>query len=73
MPMNSDLLKIEPYLIPGTILITDGRGANAQFLKSNFKRKWIYEYHNNYDQHIFYLNEDSLGNINTNLLNFYNN
>ena len=73
MPMNSDLLKIEPFLIPGTIIVTDGRGANAQFLKNNFKRKWEYKFDINFDQHIFYLNEPSLGKINTNLLKFYNN
>ena len=72
MPMNSDILKIEPFLIPGTIIITDGRGANANFLKNNFKRNWIYQYDKLFDQHIFYLNEISLGKINTNLLNFYN-
>lgn len=72
MPINSDLLKIENYLIPGTIIVTDGRGANAQFLKNNFKRKWIYHYDIFFDQHIFYLNEKSLGKINTDLLKFYN-
>lgn len=73
MPMNSDLLKIEPFLIPGTIIVTDGRGANAQFLKNNFKRKWEYYFDVNFDQHIFYLNETTLGKINTNLLKFYDN
>ena len=71
MPMNSDLLKIEPFLIPGTIIITDGRGANAQFLKNNFIRKWEYFFDQKFDQHIFYLNEKTLGKINSNLLKFY--
>ena len=33
MPMQCDILKIEYYLIPGTIIIADGRAANSKFLK----------------------------------------
>ena len=61
MPMVSDLLLIEYYLTKGTILLIDGRGANAQFLRDNFKRKWIYQYFKEYDQHLFYLNAESFG------------
>jgi hypothetical protein len=39
-PMAGDLLTIEPYLWPETILICDGRTANARFLESRFKRNW---------------------------------
>ena len=37
MPMASDILKIEPFLLPGTIILIDGRTANANFLKIIFK------------------------------------
>ena len=37
MPMSCDILKIEPFLIPGTIILIDGRTANANFLKIIFK------------------------------------
>ena len=73
MPMVSDINKIEPFLIPGTIIVTDGRGANAKFLKDNFKKNWKYEYDRNYDQHIFQLIDPSLGPLNDNLIKFYNN
>ena len=71
MPMVGDIIKIEYFLTPGTIIITDGRSANAQFLKDNFKRKWIYLYDKNFDQHIFYLNADCLGKWNKRQLKFY--
>ena len=37
--MSCDILMIENFLMPGTIIVVDGRGANAEFLRKNFKRK----------------------------------
>ena len=71
MPMNSDILKIEYFLVPGTIVVVDGRGANSNFLKNNLQRKWSYKYDKMFDQHIFVLNDQSLGRYNDLLLNFY--
>ena len=71
MPMGSDILKIEFYLRPGTIIIVDGRGANFQFLKAFLKRKWIYKYISKIDKYIMYLDAPSLGRANTNNLKFY--
>ena len=71
MPMAADIIKIENYLIPGTIIVTDGRGANAELMFNNFQRKWLYYYDKDFDQHIFYLNSNSFGKINDNLLKFY--
>ena len=65
------ILLIEYYLIKGTIILIDGRGANAQFLRDNFRRKWIYEYFRKYDQHLFYLDADSFGPKNDLFLKFY--
>lgn len=73
MPIASDVLKIEYFLIPGTIILFDGRAANAQFLKDHFKRDWIYYFDENNDQHIFYLNAPSLGKLNNRLKYFYEN
>ena len=42
LPMINDILKFENFLIPGTIIIFDGRAANAIFYKNNFKRNWLY-------------------------------
>ena len=72
MPMVSDLLKIEFFLIPGTIIVADGRAANVQFLIKNFKREWLYYYHKSTDMHLMYLNATSLGLSNNNRLKFYN-
>ena len=71
MPMVSDILNFEYFFTPGTIIIIDGRGANAKFLKDNFKRNWIYKNDTKYDQHIFYLNDPILGKYNKLQLKFY--
>ena len=71
MPMASDILKIENFLIPGTIILVDGRKANARYLKRNLKRKWTYKEDNKFDQTFFLLAEKPLGKINLKLLNFY--
>ena len=73
LPMINDILKFENFLIPGTIIIFDGRAANAIFYKNNFKRNWLYYFDKEYDQHIFYLDDASLGVINHQLLDFYKN
>ena len=71
MPMVNDILKIEYFLTPGTIIVTDGRGANAQFLRDYLKRNWLYKFDYINDQHIFYLNETPLGKFNKLQLEFY--
>ena len=54
MPMSCDILKYEHFLTPGTIIICDGRTANARFLKSNFQRNWHYSHDFQNDQSIFF-------------------
>ena len=71
MQMANDILKIEYFLTPGTIIIIDGRGANAQFLRDYLKRNWLYKFNYSNDQHIFYLNETLLGKYNKLQLEFY--
>lgn len=71
MPMVCDILKIEYFLLPGTIIVIDGRGANAFFLKQNFKRKWNYIYKKKLDQHLFILTDDPIGELNKKQLDFY--
>ena len=71
MPMSCDILKFEYFLIPGTIIIVDGRGANSNYLKKEFKRNWFYKYDKKIDQHVFFLKDKSLGRKNNKLLNFY--
>ena len=71
MPMACDILKFENFLTPGTIIVSDGRTANCEFLLNNFKRQWIHHYDRKFDQHIFYLNSDTLGKYNELQLKFY--
>jgi hypothetical protein len=61
LPMAADPYLLEHFFWPGTCLVTDGRGANARFLKNIFKRNWEYEFDTNCDQHVFYLNEPPWG------------
>lgn len=71
VPIGADLLMIEYFLVPGTIIIIDGRAANANFLKDNFKRKWKYKRDYVNDQHVFFLKDQSFGNLNDKILDFY--
>ena len=70
MPMSADILSIEHFLTPGTLIVTDGRTANARFLKSNLQRDWLYSYNQEYDQHYFELVEEPLGIYNRRMLEF---
>ena len=69
-PMAADILAFEHFLHPGTLIIVDGRTANARFLKNNFQRKWSYFYSENWDQHYFELTEDPLGKYNKSIIDF---
>lgn len=71
MPMACDILKFEYFYNPGTILLIDGRGANAKFLVDQFKRPWRYLNMLKYDQHLFQLVDKPIGIHNKNLLKFY--
>ena len=71
VPMVCDILKFEYFYTPGTMILCDGRGANAKFLKDNFKRKWEYINDRPNDQHIFWLNDPVLGKYNKLQLEFY--
>lgn len=68
LPMAADLILLEPYFWPGTLLVTDGRGGNANFLKNNFKRNWLYRYDEETDQHLFRLSEQPFGKISASML-----
>ena len=69
MPMVSDILKIEHFLSSGTVIISDGRKANINFLIKNFQRKWIIK--NYSDRSILLLNDKPLGFKNQQKINFY--
>lgn len=69
-PMCLDVLKIEPFLKPGTFLLLDGRTLNALFLKNFFYRNWNYKYFKDFDLHLFFLNGPFLGELNKKQLKF---
>jgi hypothetical protein len=62
MPMSADLIRIEPLLIPGTVVVIDGRVNNARFLQRNLQRDWSVRMEN--DVTIMELDEPRLGKIN---------
>lgn len=70
LPMSADLLLLEPFLLPGTLIIVDGRTANARFLRNNFQRPWRYAHHMNEDVHTFELIEPPLGALNERQIRF---
>ena len=70
LPMSADILAIEHFLLPGTLIVIDGRTANARFLKTNFQRNWDYYHNKEYDQHFFILDEEPLGVYNKRQLDF---
>lgn len=70
-PMNCDILKIEFFLTPGTIIISDGRARNVEFLRKNFKRNWKYKYFDWCDQHYFELVEKPNGLLSKRRVSFY--
>ena len=70
LPMSADILTFEHFLLPGTLIVIDGRTANARFLKTNFQRNWSYYYAVEYDQHFFELRESPLGIYNQRQIEF---
>lgn len=70
LPMAADILTIEHFLLPGCLIVIDGRTANARFLKTNLQRNWRYSYWKEYDQHFFELIEEPLGSLNAFHINF---
>jgi len=70
LPMSADILAIEHFLLPGTLIVVDGRTANSRFLKANFQRNWSYHYSEKYDQHFFELLEKPLGIYNKKQIDF---
>jgi hypothetical protein len=70
MPMAADILVFEHFLCPGTLIVADGRTANARFLKANLQRDWCYCHNAESDQHYFELLEEPLGIYNSRQVDF---
>lgn len=63
-PMSADILLMEPTLIPGTVILVDGRTNNFRFLKQSVKRLWMFNNDRENDVSWMRLEEDRLGKIN---------
>ena len=61
MPMSADILAFEHFLTPGTLILIDGRTANARYLASNLQRGWVHNHDEISDVHTFELRELPLG------------
>ena len=70
LPMSADILTFEHFLLPGTLIVGDGRTANVRFLKTNLQRNWVYHHSEEYDQHFFELKETPLGIYNQRQIEF---
>ena len=70
MPMSADIVRVEFFLEPGTLILVDGRTANARFLKSYLRRNWVYLHDPIGDIHYFELQEEPLGPFNKLKLEF---
>ncbi|WP_120495687.1 hypothetical protein [Kiloniella sp. EL199] len=68
--LSSDLISIEYLLLPGTLIVIDGRTTNARFLKDFLKRPWQYTYNEKGDVHLLELKEKPLGEINKRQIKF---
>jgi len=62
--MACNILRMEQFLLPGTLIVVDGRTANTRFLKANFQREWRHEHDVDGDVHYFELAEHPLGKLN---------
>lgn len=63
LPNSADLLRLEPMLWPETLVIVDGRTANARFLRANLQRSWQ-SLHDPYgDRTTLFLDETAFGEI----------
>tara|TARA_Y100001978_G_scaffold47623_1_gene42684 strand:- start:19024 stop:19791 length:768 start_codon:yes stop_codon:yes gene_type:complete len=67
-PISSDILKIESWLEPATILLIDGRIANVRYLKGKFYRNWEWAESKDGRFNVAILNEKPLGYYNSKML-----
>ena len=70
-PMNSDILSFEHFYARAQLLFLMAEHLMLDFLNSNLQRNWYYIEDKKNNQHIFYLNENPLGEINKKQLLFY--
>jgi hypothetical protein len=70
LPIAGDLLVNEPYILPQTSVIIDGRTSNARYLIANLYRNWESSTDFGNDFTLMHLDESPLGLINQKHINF---
>ena len=70
--ITSDLLLLEPYLLPGTFVIFDGLTNNARFNRRNLQRNWVAFEDTVADYTMMVLDEEPLGIHHKNQIKFIN-
>ena len=70
--ITCDLLKLEPCLLPGTVVVFDGMTNNARFNLRNLKRNWLSHEDTEKDFTILMLDEEPIGIHHRNQLDFVN-
>ena len=68
--ITCDLLLMEPFLLPGTVVIFDGLTNNAYFNIQRLKRNWVWKHNLKFDYTIMALTDKPLGIHNINELKF---
>lgn len=71
MPMSADVLRIEHFLQPGTMVLFDGRTANAGFFEINSQKKWRKIRSEIHDQTLFIDESEVLGKYNEAFLRYW--
>jgi hypothetical protein len=67
----ADVLRLEPTLVPGLMVVIDGRTNNARFLKNNLQRNWTIFEDAERDVSLLELTETPLGIHNRTKLKFH--
>lgn len=70
--ITSDLLLLEPYLLPGTFVIFDGLTNNARFNRRNLQRNWVVFEDTVADYTMMVLDEEPIGIHHKNQIKFIN-
>lgn len=70
LPIAGDLIVNEPYILPQTSVIIDGRTSNARYLESNLYRNWDSLTNFEEDFTLLHLSESPLGKINARHIDF---
>lgn len=61
LPLAADILRAESWLLPGTLVVVDGRTANARFLQAHFYRRWQVVHNRDAEVTVMELQEPALG------------